>query len=60
MNPCKISNHSDKHSDNFHLWGIKNSPNELKFCEVSRNKNQRDAKISEFSLDKKKIFLKKY
>ena len=39
--------------------GKKSCPNELKFCEVSRNVFKETKKISDFYLDKQKCFIPK-
>ena len=61
MKPCKISAHSDKHSDNIFLWGkkvVRMSWNFVRFHEII---NQRDAENFIFlSWQKKVLFLKKY
>ena len=59
MKPFKISAHSDKHSDNVLLLGIREY--ELKFCEVSRNNKSKRCWKFQISIwtNKKVVFLKK-
>ena len=48
MKPCKISAHSDKHSDNIFLWGVKVIWMSWNFFRFHKITNQRDAENFKF------------
>ena len=59
MKPCKISAHSDKHSDDIFLLGIRVVKMSWNFVRCDKIINQRE--ISDFYLDKQKSCIpKKY
>ena len=62
VKPCKISAHSDKHSDNILLWGIQVVQMSWNFVRFHEMINQRDAEnfrfLSWVLTNKKVLFLK--